>query len=125
MSTPPEGPPEPGHTLPPERTVGLPPGYRQGIVTAITFLLGFGLAFARIWAFAPGEWTAANALEGAPLLLGIALLSWALFRALDPADEDLRHYTRTRDLLLLGVLLIFVAVVVSVVTGAVTSAPEV
>ena len=117
MSVPPEGAPEPGK-------VGLPPGYRQGIVTAVTFLLGFGLAFARLWAFAPGEWKAANALEGAPLLLSIALLLWALFRALDPADEDLRHYTRTRNLLLFGVILMFVAVVVSVVTGAVTSTPE-
>ena len=35
----------------------LPQGYRQGIITAITVLLGFSLAFFRFWGFeASGEW---------------------------------------------------------------------
>jgi len=124
MSLPHEGVPEPGPPPPPDHTVGLPHGYRQGIVVAIAFLLGFGLAFARLWAFAPGDWTAANAIEGGPLLLSIALLLWALFRALDPADEALRHFAMTRHLLLLGVVLMFVAVIVSAVTGAVAGGLE-
>jgi uncharacterized membrane protein YidH (DUF202 family) len=119
-----EGAPEPGRHPTPEETSGLPPGYREGIVTAITFLLGFGLAFARFWAFTPGTWTRADVLEGTPLLLGIVLLSWALFRALDPADEGRRHYATTRRLLLVGVILMFLAVVISVLTGAVGAVPE-
>ena len=31
----------------------LPQGYRQGIITAITVLLGFSLAFFRFWALKP------------------------------------------------------------------------
>ena len=35
----------------------LPNGYRQGIITAITVLLGFSLLFLRFWSFeAPGRW---------------------------------------------------------------------
>ena len=36
-----------------------PPGYRQGLITAITVLLGFSLAFLRFWGLeAAGQWTA-------------------------------------------------------------------
>jgi hypothetical protein len=36
----------------------VPTGYRQGIITAITVLLGFSLAFWRFWGFeSPGNWT--------------------------------------------------------------------
>src|SRR5688572_27638583 len=44
MPLPHEGAPEPGRHPTPEETSGLPKGYREGIVTAITFLLGFALA---------------------------------------------------------------------------------
>ena len=45
--------PEAGHKF---RAV--PDGYRQGLITAITVLLGFSLSFLRFWGFeAPGEWT--------------------------------------------------------------------
>jgi hypothetical protein len=124
MSPPQEDAAEPVAHSWPEATSGLPAGYREGVVTASTFLLGFGLAFARFWAFAPGTWTPLNLLEGIPLLVGVGLLLWALFRALDPADEGHRHYRTTRHILLLGVVLIFLAVVVAAITGAVGSAPE-
>ena len=39
----------------------IPQGYRQGIVTAITVLLGFSLTFFRFWGFeASGDWTVAS-----------------------------------------------------------------
>lgn len=115
MSPRPDVDPEPPREPPP--APGLPTGYRQGIVTASTFLLGFGLTFARFWAFAPGAWRPANLLEGAPLLGGIVCLLWALFRALDPADEALAHYRVTRRLLLWGISLIFLAVVAALLSG--------
>ena len=41
---------------PPQRSI--PEGYRAGIITAITVLLGFSLALFRFWGFeAPGDWT--------------------------------------------------------------------
>jgi ABC-type tungstate transport system substrate-binding protein len=124
MSPPHEDAAEPVAHPRPEATSGLPAGYREGVVTATTFLLGFGLAFVRFWAFAPGAWTAANLLEGIPLLVGVGLLLWALFRALDPADEGHRHYRTTRHVLLLGIILMFLAVVIASLTGAVGTAPE-
>jgi hypothetical protein len=43
---------------PAARCNGLPAGYRQGVITAITVLIGFSLSFICYWAFeAPGEWT--------------------------------------------------------------------
>jgi hypothetical protein len=124
MSPPHEDAAEPDADPMPEATSGLPAGYREGVVTASTFLLGFGLAFARFWAFAPGVWTPSNLLEGIPLLVGVCLLLWALFRALDPADEGHRHYSTTRHILLLGITLMFLAVVIAALTGAVGTAPE-
>lgn len=103
---------------------GLPGSYRQSIVTAATFLLGVGLTFARFWAFAPGAWTLASVVEGAPLVGGIASLVWALFRALDPADEDVRHYQQTRRLLLAGIGLVFLSVLVALVTAEWVPAPS-
>jgi len=63
----PGGPPPAG---PPR--VPLPEGYRQGIITAITVLLGFSLAFFRFLTFeAPGEWTARSV--AVVMLLGFFL----------------------------------------------------
>jgi hypothetical protein len=43
---------------------------------------------------------------------------------LDPADEGHRHYRTTRHVLLLGIILMFLAVVIASITGAVGTAPE-
>ena len=43
---------------PAQQRTPLPPGYREGIITAITVLLGFSLTFFRFWGFeAEGQWT--------------------------------------------------------------------
>ena len=48
-------PPEPDAAPQPRARVPLPPGYREGIITAITVIIGFSLSFVRYWAFeAPG-----------------------------------------------------------------------
>ena len=44
----------------------LPAGYRQGVISAITVLLGFSLLFLRYWGFeAEGEWTIGSLVAGA------------------------------------------------------------
>ena len=74
----------------------LPQGYRQGIITAITILLGFSLAFVRFWAFeAPGEWTLRSLLSTVALVVAIVLQIYALFRSLRIADDDEREYAQT------------------------------
>jgi hypothetical protein len=74
----------------------LPNGYRQGIITAITVLLGFSLLFMRFWSFeAPGRWTVPAIV--AALLLGVSIVLQfvALWRALQVADDDEAEYRKT------------------------------
>ena len=74
----------------------LPAGYRQGVISAITVLLGFSLLFVRYWNFeAPGEWSVASFI--AALLLGLAVILQlvALWRSLQPEDDDEPEYRKT------------------------------
>src|SRR5262249_27160312 len=95
---------------------GLPQGYRQGIITAITVLLGFSLTFRRFWGFeAAGKWTVRSLLSTGPLVVAVGLQILALFRALRLADDDAKEYHQTvlsflasAVVLLLGLLLAIV-----------------
>ena len=83
MST--EGPPGP-----------LPIGYRQGVIMAITVLLGFSLVFLRFWNFElPGDWNVSSAL--AAILLAVSILAQlvTLWRSLQLEDEDPPVYRKT------------------------------
>jgi uncharacterized membrane protein len=62
----------------------LPVGFRQGIVTAITVLLGFSLSFLRFWSFEThGEWTWRGVVPAGLLAAGIFVQLVALHHALD------------------------------------------
>jgi hypothetical protein len=74
----------------------LPPGYRSGIITAITVVLGFSLLFLRSWFFElPGEWTPLSLVAAAVLVIAIVLELVALWRSLQPKDEFTREYAIT------------------------------
>ena len=74
----------------------LPQGYRQGIITAITVMIGFSLAFFRFWSFeANGEWTRKSFIAAAGLTLALALQIVALFRALRVEDDTVSEYRIT------------------------------
>jgi len=74
----------------------LPAGYRQGVISAITVLLGFSLLFLRYWGFeAEGEWTAGSVVATALLALAIFLELVALWRSLQPRDDDEAVYRIT------------------------------
>ena len=78
------------------KPVPLPAGYRQGIIAAITMLLGFSLIFARYWTFeAQGQWTPASDLSIVLLLASILLAFIALWRSLQPRDDDAPVYQVT------------------------------
>lgn len=92
----------------------LPAGYRQGIVTAITVLIGFSLAFLRFWAFeAPGDWTPRAAMAAAAICVPIAMEIYALFRALRVADDDETEYARTVHWFIASIVVMLVAVFIS------------
>lgn len=83
----------------------LPNGYRQGVITAISVILGFSLYFVRFWALeASGDWTAVSLLASAPIFLSVACLSVALWRSLQVADDNERVYRRTLKWFLWGIL---------------------
>lgn len=97
----PAAPPDPRAPLavvppaPPTPQV-VPTGYRQGIITAITVLLGFSLGFWRFWGFeAPGEWDWRSLLAAVSLLVAVVLQIVALFRALRVEDDAVPEYRRT------------------------------
>lgn len=74
----------------------LPQGYRQGIITAVTVLLGFTLGFFRFWGFeAPGKWTLRSFIPATTLVIAVLLQIISLFRALDIADDDEFEYRKT------------------------------
>lgn len=96
----------------------LPNGYRQGVITAISVILGFSLYFARFWALeAAGEWTLASFLASVPVFLSIMCLSVALWRSLQVADDKERVYRKTLKWFLWGIVFSLVGVLsVSVVS---------
>ncbi|MGO4842805.1 hypothetical protein AB4144_62090, partial [Rhizobiaceae sp. 2RAB30] len=56
----------------------LPQGYRQGVITAISVMLGFSLYFLRFWSLeASGDWTLVTFLAAIPIFLSIAFLFMA------------------------------------------------
>jgi uncharacterized membrane protein YidH (DUF202 family) len=86
--------PPPAPEPPPRKP--LPIGYRQGIISAITVLLGFSLLFLRYWSFeAPGEWSVASSLAALLLALAILLELVALWRSLRIEDDDEDEYRKT------------------------------
>jgi len=91
----------------------VPLGYRQGLITAITVLLGFSLTFLRYWSLeAPGEWTALSIVATVALCTAVLLQIVALARSLRLEDDRVREYRRTvlcftssTAVLMLGLLL--------------------
>jgi hypothetical protein len=86
-------PPTPGAAQP-SRPV--PEGYRQGLITAITVLLGFSLTFLRFWGFeAPGQWALRSVISTGTSLVAIVLQLVALFRSLRIEDQEECEYRKT------------------------------
>jgi len=81
---------------PPPTRPALPLGYRQGLITAITVMLGFTLAFLRFWSFeAGGAWTRRTLVATTGLTLALVLQIVALVRSLRLEDEDPPEYRIT------------------------------
>ena len=75
---------------------GLPVGYRQGVVSAITVVLGFSLLFLRFWGFElEGEWHPTAIVSA--FLMGISILGQlvTLWRSLQIEDDQPAVYRKT------------------------------
>jgi hypothetical protein len=74
----------------------VPEGYRQGLITAITVLLGFSLTFLRFWGFeAPGPWALRSVVSTGTSTVAVVLQLVALFRSLRLEDQDEDEYRKT------------------------------
>jgi hypothetical protein len=99
--------------------VSLPPGYREGVLTAITVFIAFSLGFLKYYSLeAPGRWTWLGVVTVTPMAIGLLLQLIALFRALDVRDDAVERYRRTIRYFLWGVVAIIVGVVLSIVIDA-------
>ncbi len=86
-----------------------PQGYRQGLITAVTVLLGFSLSFLRFWGFeAPGAWTFRSIIAAGGILLAVLMQVVALSRSLRVADDDELEFATTVKWLLASAIVLLV-----------------
>jgi hypothetical protein len=99
-----------------ETPVPLPAGYRQGIITAITVLLGFSLTFFRYWGLeASGKWTARSVISSALVLTAVVLQLIALFRSLRLEDDSAIEYRKTVTWFIVSAIALVLGLVFAVV----------
>ena len=90
----------------------LPAGYRQGVISAITVVIGFSLLFLRYWGFeARGLVTGTSIAAGLLLVVAILLEFYTLWRALQPEDEQESEYRRTLRWFMASVAVLLASVV--------------
>jgi hypothetical protein len=90
----------------------IPIGFRSGIITAITVLLGFSFLFLRSWVFElPGEWTVSSAIAAILLLLAIVLELSALWRSLQLKDDHVAEYRLTLRWFLASIIVLLISLV--------------
>jgi hypothetical protein len=100
---------DPGHEPTPAPAV--PPGYRQGVITAITVMLGFSLYFLRFWNFElPGAWTPLAMLAAGVTMISVGLQLVALWRSLQVSDDAVPAYRRTLRWFLGGIVCLLLGV---------------
>lgn len=93
---------------------GLPNGYRQGVIGAITVVLGFSLVFLRFWGFElEGAWDATSVAS--TVVIGISILGQlvTLWRSLQLEDDLPAEYRKTLRWFLGSTILLFLGVALS------------
>jgi hypothetical protein len=99
---------------PQESRIPLPAGYRQGIITAITVLLGFSLLFVRYWDFElPGAWSISSTTAAIFMTVAITLQIVALWRSLQIKDDDVIEYNKTLRWFLVSTIVLLVGLAIA------------
>lgn len=107
-----------------EQGRSIPQGYRAGIITAITVLLGFSFAFLRFWGFeAPGKWTPRSLISTGILVVALALQIFALFRSLRLEDDQVVEYRKTVAWFIASAVVLLVGLLFAVVEFSGAMAP--
>lgn len=119
MTLPPPAAQDPAPAPPKAQVV--PSGFRQGIITAITVLLGFSLAFWRFWGLeSPGGWSLLSVFAAAALLGAVALQIVALFRALRIEDDEVAEYRQTVRWFIGSAIALLVGLAAAMIDAALT-----
>jgi uncharacterized membrane protein YidH (DUF202 family) len=101
----------------PQRSI--PEGYRSGIITAITVLLGFSLALFRFWGFeAPGEWTSRSIVAAATIVIAVLMQIVALVRSLRLEDNDPKEYRTTVNWFAASAIALLIGLLIATVVFA-------
>ncbi|HET8701495.1 MAG TPA: hypothetical protein VFL97_07510 [Nitrococcus sp.] len=109
-------PPENQPPTPDRQHELIPGGYRQGLITAITVLLGFSLAFFRFWGFeAAGKWTPGSIVAAGTLILAVLLQLIALVRSLRLEDDEPSEYRKTVRWFTASVVVMLIGLSIAVV----------
>ena len=117
-ATPPQPHPTAHSPLPPPI---VPSGFRQGIITAITVLLGFSLTFWRFWGLeSPGYWSRASLAAAVCLIVAVALQILALFRALRLEDDSIPEYRKTVRWFIVSAIALLVGLTIAMMDAALT-----
>ena len=96
----------------------LPAGYRQGVVSAITVVIGFSLLFMRYWGFeATGRVTRLSIAAGFLLLVAILIEFYTLWRSLQLEDDVESEYRRTLRWFIASVAVLLVSITVASLAG--------
>jgi len=102
------------------RIRNIPDGYRQGLITAITVLLGFSLAFVRFWGFeSPGNWTWRSLTIAVIAITAVLFQLIALIRALRPEDDDAHEYRTTVRWFVASAVALVLGLLVALIESAV------
>ena len=97
----------------------LPPGYRQGVISAITVVISFSLLFMRYWGFeASGRVTRASAVAGLLLLAAILLEFYTLWRSLQLVDDHEAEYKITLRWFMASIAVLLVSITVASLAAA-------
>jgi len=96
--------------------VALPVGYRQGVITAITVVLGFSLVFLRFWGFElEGEWRRSSVVSAVLMVLSILGQFVTLWRSLQIEDDEPAEYRKTLHWFFGSTLVLFLGVGLSAI----------
>jgi len=99
-----------------QQSDNVPNGYRSGVITAITVVLGFSLLFVRSWMFElPGEWTVDSILASILLLVSILIQLVALWRALQIRDSQLNEYEKTLRWFVAAVTVLLISLILAAI----------
>jgi hypothetical protein len=98
----------------------IPAGYHQAVVSAITVVIGFSLLFMRYWGFeATGRVTRLSVAAGLMLLVAILLEFFALWRALQPEDDNESEYRMTLRWFMTAVAVLLVSITMASLAGVI------